>query len=369
MRQQFTALVALVGAMVLVGSSVAVGRLLVIALPVYFASLVRFALATAVLVPLVLLFEGRWPKVSRQGLAILGGQALCGSFLFTVCLLAGLRLTGAAEAGVVAATTPAAVALMGRLFFREHLSSRALAGLAATSLGLAALEAGLAPMSGPDPLLGNALVLGAVLFEAVFLLLRRALPDPLSPLAAAMWVSLLGLALFLIPGLWEASRLDPAALSPAMLAALAYYGLGVTALAYMLWFYGVVRVDAALAGVITGVMPVSALACAVWLCGEVVGWRELIGCAGVLAGILCLAGQKKPTAGAPLSENTGGRPKIKNRRPWAVAARSRQAGEEPVPPPAARTGPEACSRAGSGHRPAASPLRFRRPGTWPGPWS
>lgn len=289
MRQRMAALAALVGAMVLVGSSVAVGRLLVVSLPVYFASMVRFALATAVLVPCVVLVEGGWPGVSRRGFAILCGQALCGSFLFTVCLLGGLCLTGAAEAGVVSATTPAMVALMGLAFFRERLSARGLIGLGATCAGLVALEAGGLTVGGLRSLMGDALVLCAVVFEAVFLLLRRALPDPLSPLAAAMWVSLLGLALFAGPGLWQAASLDWTVLTPARLGALAYYGLGVTAVAYILWFYGVVRVEAALAGVVTGVMPVAALAGTAWLCGETVGLRELAGCAGVLAGIVCLS--------------------------------------------------------------------------------
>jgi len=294
LRQRGTALAALIGAMILVGSSVAVGRLVAIHLPVCFASMLRFALATAVLLPTVMLAEGRWPRVSRRGLAILGIQALCGSFLFTIFLLAGLRLTGAAEAGVVAATTPAAVALLGRLLFRERLTGRARAGLVATCGGLAVLEIGAPAGGGSHPLLGQALVFGAVLFEAAFLLLRRLLHEPLSPLAAAMWVSLLGLALFLPPGLWEARDVPPSALTPAMLLALAYYGLAVTALAYILWFYGVMRVEAALAGVVTGVMPVAALGCAVWLCGETVGWRAMLGCAGVLAGLLCLAGRRAP---------------------------------------------------------------------------
>ena len=71
--QHVRALAALAGAMVLVGSSVAVGREMVAGLPLYFASMVRFALATAVLFPLVVLVEGGWPRVSRRGLAVLAG--------------------------------------------------------------------------------------------------------------------------------------------------------------------------------------------------------------------------------------------------------------------------------------------------------
>jgi len=290
MSSRAKAVAALAAAMVLVGSSVAVGRALVVALPIHFASMVRFALAAAVLAPLVLAIEGRFPRLSARTLAVLSGQALCGSYLFTVCLLNGLKLTGAAEAGVAAAATPAAVALMGRLFFRERLSARAQAGILATAAGIAALNVKAGPATGTAPLFGNGLVLCAVVFEAVFLLLRRAIDEPLTPLAAAMWVSVLGLALFLVPGLGEAASLDVGALTPSALALLAYYSLGVTAAAYMLWFYGVVRVDAATAGVATGIMPVAALVFAAWFCGERISEWELAGCAGVLAGILCLAG-------------------------------------------------------------------------------
>lgn len=296
MKHRLKAMLALAGAMLLVGSSVAVGRTLTAALPLYFASMARFALAAAVLAPLVVVLEGRWPRVTGRTFAILAGQALCGSFLFTVCLLSGLRLTGAADAGVLAAATPAAVAILGWLCFRERLSGKALAGILATMAGIAALHAGNGQTTGAASLPGNLLVLAAVGFEAVFLLLRRAVREPLTPLAAAMWVSVLGLAFFLIPGLVEALDLDAARLTPRALGEVAYYGLGVTAAAYMLWFYGVVRVDAATAGVATGIMPIAALGCAAVWCGETVGWREIAGCTGVLAGIwlLAVAAGKKP---------------------------------------------------------------------------
>lgn len=284
------ALAALIAAMLLVGSSVAVGRMLVSTLPIHFASMVRFALASLVLVPLVVAVEGRFPRVSGRTLGILASQALCGSFLFTVFLLGGLRLTGAADAGVVAAATPAVVVLLGWLFFKERPGSRAVLGIAATTAGIAALGLGQGTNLETDTLWGNGLVLCAVVFEAAFLLLRRSIDAPLSPLAAAMWVSVLGLAFFLLPGLWQAGTIRAAMLTPLALGELAYYGLGVTAAAYMLWFYGVVRVDAATAGAITGVMPVAALLFAAWLCGERITAREILGCAGVLAGIGILSG-------------------------------------------------------------------------------
>ena len=290
MSSRLKAVSALLAAMVLVGSSVAVGRTMTAVLPLYFASLARFALAGLVLVPLVVLLEGRFPRVSRRTAAALFAQAVCGSFLFTICLLSGLTLTGAAQAGVVAAATPAMVAILGCLVFRERLGRAGLAGIACTTIGLAVLatDAG-SDAAGPSPVLGNLLVLCAVGFEAVFLLLRRTVREPLSPLAAAMWVSVFGCLLFAGPGLWQGLSVSLPDIPAQSLGEVAYYALGVTAGAYMLWFYGVVRVDAATAGVATGMMPVAALCFAALWCGETVGWRELAGCAGVLAGIVCLS--------------------------------------------------------------------------------
>jgi len=296
MSSRLKAVFALIGAMILVGSSVAVGRSMTAALPLYFASLARFALASLVLVPLVVIREGRFPWVTRRTLIALFAQAVCGSFLFTACLLSGLALTGAAQAGVVAAATPAMVAILGRLLFRESLPAAAAAGIACTTAGLVVLGAGAGLATGPSPLWGNLLVLCAVVFEAIFLLLRRTVREPLSPLAAAMWVSLLGCVLFLGPGVRQGMDMRFAQITARSVGEVVYYGLGVTAAAYMLWFYGVVRVDAATAGVTTGVMPVAALCFAALWCGETVGWRELAGCAGVLAGIVCLSmrGVNKP---------------------------------------------------------------------------
>ena len=81
MATRVKAVAALVAAMILVGSSVATGRVLVATLPIHFASLLRFALASLVLAPLVLVREGRLPRLSRRSLAIVFAQALCGSFL------------------------------------------------------------------------------------------------------------------------------------------------------------------------------------------------------------------------------------------------------------------------------------------------
>ena len=280
-------------AMVLVGSSVVAGKVMVDELPVFLASALRFALALAILLPLVKAREGGLPRLSRRTWAKLAVQSLCGSFLFTVFLLYGLTLTGPASAGIITSTTPACMGLIAWLFLRDRPSRRVLAGIVLSMAGVLVINlVGAAPSSGPggaNPLLGNFLVLLAVLFESLFLLIRKTVPEPMSPLAVSTIISLFGLLWFLPMGVVEAARADLAAITPLGWLVVFYYGAFVTVLAYLFWFAGITQVPPATAGVFTAIMPVSALALSALVLGEPIGWQQLTGCACVLGGIVLIS--------------------------------------------------------------------------------
>jgi len=290
----FHAHVNLTLAMVLVGSSVVAGKVMVAELPVQFASALRFALALAILLPLLRMREGGLPRLSRRSWLILAAQGLCGSFLFTVCLLHGLALTTPASAGIITATTPACMGLIAWLGMGERPGLRAGLGMFLSVAGLLAVNAASASGAGSMPLAGNLLVLGAVVFESLFLLLRKGVAEPLTPLAAATAVSLFGLGWFLPGAVLDLAFAIPAsgglaAVSVTGWVSVAYYGVFVTVLAYLFWFAGVTRVSAATAGVFTSVMPVSALILSAVILGEPVGVPRLVGCACVLAGIVLIS--------------------------------------------------------------------------------
>jgi drug/metabolite transporter (DMT)-like permease len=278
-------------AMVLVGSSVVAGKVMVAELPVFLASALRFALALCILVPLVRHREGGLPRISRRSWLLMGVQSLCGSFLFTVFLLYGLTHTGPSSAGIVTSTTPACMGIFAWLFLGERPTGATGAGIVFSVLGVAVinLAAGQGGVAGDDPVLGNLMVLGAVVFESLFLLLRKTVPEPLSPLAVSTVISLFGLVWFLPMGVAEALTTDLAAVGPAGWLSVIYYGVFVTVAAYLFWFAGITRVPASTAGVFTAIMPVSALVLSVLALGEPVGWPQLAGCGLVLAGIVLIS--------------------------------------------------------------------------------
>ncbi|BCS89330.1 DMT family transporter [Pseudodesulfovibrio sediminis] len=277
-------------AMVLVGSSVVAGKIMVDELPIFLASALRFVLALVILVPIIYLREGGLPRLSGRSWFMLAGQSLCGSFLFTVFLLWGLTRTGPASAGIITSTTPASMGIIAWLFFKDRPSTKTGMGILLSVIGVLVInlvQGG--AVTGTNPVLGNLLVLGAVLFESLFLLVRKTVPEPLSPLAVSTIISFFGLLWFLPMGLYEAGHMHFAAITLTGWLVVFYYGAFVTVLAYIFWFAGITRVPASTAGVFTAIMPVSALILSALILGEPIGWPQLTGCACVLSGIVLIS--------------------------------------------------------------------------------
>jgi drug/metabolite transporter (DMT)-like permease len=290
--------------MVIVGSSVVAGKLMVESFPVFFANGIVLAVGSAVLIPLLVRREGRFLAVGKQNLLILFLLALTGIVLFRVLLLYGLNFTTAAEGGIITSTTPAVVGLISFLFLKESLGPNVVVGIVLAVLGIMAINVpltGLEAERGPNPLLGNVLVFGAVIGEALFTIFGKALSERVTPLATATATSVLALLMFLPFSVGEALHFDFSAPSPADWLPILYYGVAVTALAFLLWFSGLSRVPASKAGVFIGVLPVSAVVLSYVVLGEPFVWSHLVGVSCVLLAILLIA-REEPVA--PDQEST-----------------------------------------------------------------
>jgi len=266
------------------------------------------ALGTAILLPVLFLREGGFPAVGRRDLLVLFLQAFTGIFLFQVLLLWGLLFTSAAEGGVIASTTPAVVGVISFLFLKERPSPRVWAGIALAVGGIVALNvlgSGAEAGRGPAPLIGNLLVFGAVISEALFTIFGKAAAERVSPLATAVSASVLSLALFLPLGLYQAARFDLSSVGLSGWASVAHYGVFVTALGYLLWFGGLAKVPATTAGVFTGVLLVSAVLLSYAVLGEPFSWAHPVGVACVLLAIVLIARQE-PAGAAGAGERLPG---------------------------------------------------------------
>lgn len=276
----------LAAAMLIVGSSIVVGKIVAAEFPIFMALTIRFLIALPLLI---------WLSHQRGTLYIpprpvlfqVFLQALTGVFLFNVLLLAGLRYTSATQSGLLASTTPAFIALLGVLLLHEKLSRFEWGGIALSVTGILVINLiGSTSAFSMDSraLLGNGLVLVAFVCEALFTIFRKASQEVPAILSATL-VTAFGLILCLPIGLIEFLQFDMQAITLNQLLLLVYYGVFVSVVAYFLWFRGLENASTGAAGIVSGILPISAVVLSTLLLGEIFTLGHLIGLMLVLSAI------------------------------------------------------------------------------------
>ncbi|WP_374565483.1 DMT family transporter [Ideonella sp.] len=292
----------LAGSMALVGSYVGLSRTLVAALPIFLLAWLRFGIAAVAMVGWVRRQPGE-PALSPHDRKLLFWESFLGNFLFSICMLFGVAATSAVAAGVVMAAIPAAVALMSWAFMGERIGLRVGGGIACAVAGIGwlALErsgthgaaAGTAP--GQEPLWGYALLLGAVLCEAAYVVIGKRLTAQVSPRRISSLINLWGLALVTPLGAWQAWHFDFSQVQVGTWLLLLFYALAASVVTVWLWMQGLRSVPAPRAGVFSVMLPVAATAVGVVFLGESLGAAQLGALSLALVGLLLATW---PTGGA-----------------------------------------------------------------------
>jgi drug/metabolite transporter (DMT)-like permease len=287
-RIQLRAYIELGAAMVIVGSIVVVSKMITATFPVFLASALRFVIALAILLPLWLK-EGRGVSLpGRRDAWIMFLQSFAGNFLYGILLLYGLKWTSAVEGGIILGTTPVVIGLISFLFLRESLGWNKWIALLIATVGIGVINTiGAAPAAGQGalPLLGNILVFGSVVGEALWMILAKVLSVKVTPLTVASMTSFFGLLLFSPFAVYQATSFDFAAVPLLSWTLILYYGVG-TVCAYVLWYRVMTKVSASTAGVFTGIQPVSAVVLSNMLLQEPMVWSSWVGILSVLSAIV-----------------------------------------------------------------------------------
>jgi drug/metabolite transporter (DMT)-like permease len=262
----------LAGSMALVGSYVGLSKLLLGVFPVLLLAWLRFGIAALAMLHWVRRAPAEAP-LSAHDRWLLFWESFLGNFLFSICMLYGVLLTSAVAAGVTMAAIPAAVALLSRLFLAERLTRRVLLAVACAVLGIACLALGRnvqtdAAAVAPGSALGYALLLGAVLCEASYIVIGKRLTGRVSPRRISALINLWGLALVTPFGLWQAWRFDFAAVTVPTWGLLLFYAIAASVVTVWLWMRGARHVPSSRAGVFTVMLPISAALVGVLVLGE-----------------------------------------------------------------------------------------------------
>lgn len=276
----------LASSMALVGSYVGLSKLLVAVFPVFLLAWLRFGIAAVAMAHWVRRGSAE-AALNTRDRALLFAESFLGNFLFSICMLYGVRYSSALAAGVIMAAIPAVVALLSRLFLHERITPRMAAGIACAVGGIAlvSLDKGAAAEAARTSWVGNALLVGAVLCEASYVVIGKRLTARVSPRRISALVNLWGLVLVTPLGLWQALGFDFGGVDMPTWTLLLFYSLAASMATVWLWMTGLRHVSAARAGIFTVMLPLSAAAVGVLLLGETVSAMQTLAFGLALLGV------------------------------------------------------------------------------------
>jgi drug/metabolite transporter (DMT)-like permease len=242
-------------------------------------------------------------RIDARDLPRFIAAGLLGMVGYNLPVTVGLQWLPASSAGLLLATEPVWVLVIGLVFLGERVGPRVLAGTGIALAGVAVIAgpAALSPGSGTRAVAGAALVLLATLAFGGYMIVLRPLSQKYGPVSATATSSVAGalpyLALVPLPGTaW------PPRLSPSAGAELLFLALGSTVAGMLLWNLAVVRGGAGISRLLYLEPVVSVLGAVVFL-GEQVTAAVLAGGVLVIAGVIMTGdGMARPRRPAVIAD-------------------------------------------------------------------
>jgi len=280
---------ALVGAMALWSTSFIAAKWALIDLGPEQAVGLRLWVATALTLPAALLLARR----QLASLTRADWKLLCLIAIFEPCLyflaeMHALLYTSASAAGLVTSTLPLWIAISAWWFLGERLKPRVAVAIGVSMVGAVGLTL-VSETSGhaSNPLLGNGLMLIAMICATGYVLIAKTLTERINPWIITLTQAWIG-GLFFTPWL----LLDPpdiAAVSSKSWFAVLWLGSVVTLGAYGLYNVGISKVSAQTAGMAVNLLPIFTILLAAGLLHERLSAAELAAGACILTGVVVAA--------------------------------------------------------------------------------
>lgn len=245
-------------------------------------ALARFVLASAVLLPLTLLRQGR-PGFTKREWGQMALSALLGTTLYFLFEYIGLQYTTASNASLIVAVLPVLTMALHMLLHKKRYPISCWLGAALSLLGVYLVVRYGGSESAENPLLGNLLMLCGVVCWALYIEVTQRLLLNHGSLKVTSYQSVIG-ALTLIPlALGEAGRWQP--IAPGALLSLLFLGLICSALCYILYAQSISGLKPLRTALFINLNPLAAVIGGVLILGEQLVWPQLVGGALILVSI------------------------------------------------------------------------------------
>jgi drug/metabolite transporter (DMT)-like permease len=246
-------------------------------------SVLRLLVAATALSVVAALRGIRFP--APRDVPAIAGVGLAGMAAYQVLLNSGERTVPAATASLIVNVSPVVSALVATALLGERLTRRGWLGIGIAFGGVTIIA--LTGEGGLRLSAGALLVLGAAIAQAAYFISAKPLLARYGSLELTTWAMIAGalLTLPLAPGLPHAVATAPLESSLAV----AFLGLGASAIGFVTWSAALRRVDVSFAAsTLYAIPPVAVLVAWAWL-GELPGFSTVAGGAVALAGVALVA--------------------------------------------------------------------------------
>ncbi len=218
----------------------------------------RWTIALLILLPFAAPeLRDKWHLVRANWLT-LTVAGLLGAVVFNTLIYVGLQYTAATNGVLFNSISPILIILLSWVVARERISKLQTYGVLLSLVGVLAIVArgDFATLAAFHFNRGDMWLITAMLLWAIYTIVLRRRPPELSATGFLAAMLLLSLPFLLPFYLWEFGERGGFSLTPATVAALAYYGTAPSIVAYLFWNRGVAQVGPNKAGLFVHLMPV-----------------------------------------------------------------------------------------------------------------
>lgn len=248
----------------------------------------RVGIAAVVLISLAALRGRPWPD--GRDITRLLALGVIGNCLYQMLFISAITRTRAGSVAIVLASSPAWLALAGRIRGVEHISRRMVVGIVASIVGVSAVVLGgtatIADPVNPAPTLGNALALAGTLAWAVYTVLLAPFTHRVEPLQLVSLTMVGGAVPITLIALPQLVRTDWGAAGVEGWAALMYGSLLALVAALLMWYHGIRVLGPTRTAMYSNMQSIIALGAAAVALGEIPTLWQVAGAAAIMTGLL-----------------------------------------------------------------------------------
>jgi drug/metabolite transporter (DMT)-like permease len=245
----------------------------------------RFVLSALVLLGVTRL-RSRTPPIEKKDYWKIIGLGFLIIPFNQAAYLYGQKLTGAGHGSLIFATVPIWIFLGGLLYLKEKFVPRRALGVVLGLIGVAVIMTSGAIELGSQYLLGDLIILIAVLAWSAFTILGRPLVLKYGAFRITAYALASGSAIYFPFGLYRAFIFDYSSATIGAWLTVVYAALGVSVAAYVLWYWLLKYMEVTKIAVFHNLQPVVASGVAFIFLNEPIGWSFIIGGIIVLTGVI-----------------------------------------------------------------------------------